>query len=98
MNSQARQAGRPGLWVVWCAALLIVAGALATLHAATPHPGTQRHCAVCVALHAPSAGPEKAGLHRPLPPSAPLVPAPIETAHSHDGFGLECGRAPPRAH
>jgi hypothetical protein len=87
--------GRPKRWVVWCAALLIAAGILASLHAATPHAGAQRHCAVCVALHSPSAAPQTAAAQHPRPPSSPLRPAPAESIHSHDEVRPQSGRAPP---
>lgn len=96
MRSLERPTRRLPTWVAWCAGFLIAAWALVSLHAALPHAGTQTHCAVCVALYSPPAPEEAADLHRPPPLSSALRPAPVESAHSHDALGAECGRAPPR--
>jgi hypothetical protein len=96
MDNPLQRSGRPRGWVVWCAAFLIAAGLVVSLHAAAPHAGSQRHCAVCVALNAPAAAPETPGAPLPLPPSFPLRPAPVDTAHEDHTARLESGRAPPR--
>ena len=72
-----RKARRP-TWTAWCAVLLLTVLALSLLHAASPHPTAQRHCATCIALSSPALAQAAGALARPEPPIEPLS---WESAH-----------------